>query len=260
MDGTHIPCTVQAHLQVPFRNWKGYTSQNVLAIVDFDMRFTYVVAGWEGSADDARVLNEAQINPTFMFPHPPIGNWNCVVTLLWNNNIFIVCFNTLIFPNASKYYLVDSSYANRPWHLAPYRGTNYHLHDRRRAGGDQKKEMFNHRHSALRNVVERTFGIWKQQFRTLWGIPHYTVQKQRDIIIACAVLHNFIRMSSFNDKMFSNATLKMRKRTTTKVKNHQRSNNTVMQVPWDIFVTTWQIWCGPLNEKWKGISNIGRIK
>jgi hypothetical protein len=31
----------------------------VLAAVDFDLRFTYVLAGWEGSAHDALILADA---------------------------------------------------------------------------------------------------------------------------------------------------------------------------------------------------------
>ena len=34
-------------------------TQNVLAAVDFDLRFTYVLAGWEGSAHDALILFDA---------------------------------------------------------------------------------------------------------------------------------------------------------------------------------------------------------
>jgi hypothetical protein len=52
----------------------GYTSQNVLAICDFDMRFTFVVAGWAGSAHDTRILKHALA--TFAsFPVPPKGNF-----------------------------------------------------------------------------------------------------------------------------------------------------------------------------------------
>ncbi|KAL0424427.1 UNVERIFIED_CONTAM: hypothetical protein Sradi_0977500, partial [Sesamum radiatum] len=36
-----------------YRSRKGRLAQNVLAICDFDMNFTYVYAGWEGSAADA---------------------------------------------------------------------------------------------------------------------------------------------------------------------------------------------------------------
>jgi len=38
---------------------KHTTTQNVLAVVDFDLRFTYVLAGWDGSAHDARILADA---------------------------------------------------------------------------------------------------------------------------------------------------------------------------------------------------------
>lgn len=38
---------------------KHTTTQNVLAAVDFDLRFTYVLAGWEGSAHDALILSDA---------------------------------------------------------------------------------------------------------------------------------------------------------------------------------------------------------
>ena len=34
-------------MQQAYRNRKGRTSQNVLCACDFDMRFTFVVAGWE---------------------------------------------------------------------------------------------------------------------------------------------------------------------------------------------------------------------
>jgi hypothetical protein len=37
-----------------------YSSQNVLAICDVDMRFIFVVAGWPGLVHDMRVFNDAQ--------------------------------------------------------------------------------------------------------------------------------------------------------------------------------------------------------
>lgn len=37
------------------------------------MIFTYIVAGWEGTAHDARILNEALVDPVFEFPIPPAG-------------------------------------------------------------------------------------------------------------------------------------------------------------------------------------------
>ena len=49
----------------------------MLVIVDFDMKFTYVVARWEGSVHDAWVLRDAQCDQSYRFPHPPADKVNC---------------------------------------------------------------------------------------------------------------------------------------------------------------------------------------
>ncbi|KAK4407976.1 hypothetical protein Sango_0378600 [Sesamum angolense] len=50
MDGTLVPAWVPQVDQNRYRSRKGRLAQNVLAICDFDMNFTYVYAGWEGMA------------------------------------------------------------------------------------------------------------------------------------------------------------------------------------------------------------------
>lgn len=42
-----------------FRGRKDYPTQNVFAACDFDMKFTYVLSGWEGTASDSRILKDA---------------------------------------------------------------------------------------------------------------------------------------------------------------------------------------------------------
>jgi len=42
---------VPAKISAAFRGRKHYPTQNVLAAVDFDLRFTYVLAGWEDGRD-----------------------------------------------------------------------------------------------------------------------------------------------------------------------------------------------------------------
>ncbi len=73
IDGSHVPVLVPADDMVNHTNRHGYTSQNVLAICDFDMRFTFVVAGWPGSANDTRILNHALSKFAHRFPHAPKG-------------------------------------------------------------------------------------------------------------------------------------------------------------------------------------------
>jgi len=47
------------HMQGRFRGRKQSCTQNVMVAVDFDLKFTYVLARWEGSAHDALVLADA---------------------------------------------------------------------------------------------------------------------------------------------------------------------------------------------------------
>lgn len=59
--------------------------------------------------------------------------------------------------------------------------------------------------TALRNVIERSFGVLKRRFAILRGVvPNYTMTTQINIIIACCVMHNFIRDPQPNDMYFTN--------------------------------------------------------
>jgi hypothetical protein len=73
IDGSHFLATVPALEQAKYIGWHGYASQNVMAVCDFDMRFTFVVTGWLGSVHDTRVLQDTLITYADRFPHPPEG-------------------------------------------------------------------------------------------------------------------------------------------------------------------------------------------
>ncbi|XP_048569188.1 uncharacterized protein LOC125550268 [Triticum urartu] len=129
IEGTHVPCNVPSRIVDRFRGRKPFPTQNVLAAVDFDLLFTYVCAGWEGSAHDSTVLRHS-------LEHP----------------------NGLRVPEG-KYYLADAGYAARREFLPPFRQTRYHLREWR--GNNRPRtqnELFNLRHSSLRTTVERHLG------------------------------------------------------------------------------------------------------
>jgi hypothetical protein len=56
IDGTHVDTNVRGKNKALYRDYKLNVSQNVLCIVEFDLCFTYVYAGWEGSTHDSRVF------------------------------------------------------------------------------------------------------------------------------------------------------------------------------------------------------------
>ncbi|KAG8383515.1 hypothetical protein BUALT_Bualt04G0021500 [Buddleja alternifolia] len=59
LDGTYIPIKVPPADKAHYRNRKGHIAVNVLGVCDRDMKFQYVLMGWEGSACDSRVLRDA---------------------------------------------------------------------------------------------------------------------------------------------------------------------------------------------------------
>ncbi|KAH7846085.1 hypothetical protein Vadar_009552 [Vaccinium darrowii] len=135
IDETQIEAWVPRNRQVASRGRKPTITQNVMAVCSFDMKFTYVYPGWEGSAHNGRVFNAAVSNPANNFPYPPIN----------------------------KYYVVDAGYTNMLGYLAPYRGRRYHKDE---FNGTNTvfctpMELFNYKHSSLRNVIEWCFGVLK---------------------------------------------------------------------------------------------------
>ena len=50
---------VPRRIQQAFRGRKKEPTQNVMVAVGFNLKFSYIVASWEGSAHDATVLADA---------------------------------------------------------------------------------------------------------------------------------------------------------------------------------------------------------
>jgi hypothetical protein len=65
-----------------------------------------------------------------------------------------------------------------------------------------EQELFNHLHSSIRNVTERSFGVWKMKWRILLNMLSYLMDKQKIIVAATMCLYNFIHENNANDKDF----------------------------------------------------------
>ena len=59
IDGTHIRVKVHRDEALRYRGRKEYPTQNVMGVCGFDMRFIYVLPGWEGTASDSRIIKGA---------------------------------------------------------------------------------------------------------------------------------------------------------------------------------------------------------
>ena len=68
IDGSHISATPLAINRPHYRNCKGKVLQNVLLSCTFDMRFCHVLSGWEGSANDGMIYDDARHNDLSILP------------------------------------------------------------------------------------------------------------------------------------------------------------------------------------------------
>ncbi|KAK6127054.1 hypothetical protein DH2020_039195 [Rehmannia glutinosa] len=96
LDGTYIKVTVSESDKGRYRTRKCDIAVNMLGVCDRNMKFIYVLTGWERSAADCRVLRDAVTRPNGL--KVPQGH-------------FCLC---------------DNGYTNGEGFLAPYKSVRYH--------------------------------------------------------------------------------------------------------------------------------------
>ena len=89
---------------------------------------------------------------------------------------------------------MDAGYALESGYMGPFKNTRYHLDDFRGVPIEtmSRQEKFNLTHSRLHNVIEWTFGVLKNWWQILDGVPYCHRTKQKMIIISCFALHNYL--------------------------------------------------------------------
>ena len=102
LDGSLLHAFVSKVDMARYRSRKGFISTNLLAACLFCLRFCYILAGWEGSAADARIYDEARRQDFVIEP--------------------------------GTYYLADAGFPLCDALLVPYRGVSYHLKEWEQAG------------------------------------------------------------------------------------------------------------------------------
>lgn len=84
--------------------------------------------------------------------------------------------------------LGDSGYPVRPYLITPL--TNPRT---------EAEQLFNEAQIRTRNVIERTFGIWKRRFPILSVGIRSQLPLAQDIVIATAILHNIACLQNENE-------------------------------------------------------------
>ncbi|XVF50461.1 hypothetical protein PTKIN_Ptkin04bG0102900 [Pterospermum kingtungense] len=95
--------------------------------------------------------------------------------------------------------------------LTPYRGVRYHLKEYSRCELENAKELFNHRHASLRNIIERAFGVVKKRFPIIASgtEPCYSLETMTEIVLACCILHNFLMGVDLDENLINEVDMEM---------------------------------------------------
>jgi hypothetical protein len=126
-----------------------------------------------------------------------------------------------------KYYLGDAGFMLKKGVITPYRGVRYHLKEYSARAPQNMKELFNHRHSSLRNVIERCFGVLKKRFPILSGgaEPFYSFEVMSDIVLACCILHNFLMGVDVDEALIAEVDRELPQHENERPHPHQRDED-----------------------------------
>ena len=173
IDCTHIDMECpDAKLASDFRDRKCSFSIQVQAVVDSNMRFLDVVAGWAGSVHDSRIFSLSNL---FLRRSEFFSSQSMMI-----NGVFV-----------QEYLIGDAGYPLTVNMMIPFPG--------RESSFTREQRVYNFKHSSTRMAVERAFGRLKTVFRILKNIvDRPNMEQLPTIVLACCILHN-IHLSLYAD-------------------------------------------------------------
>ena len=169
LDGKHIRIQCPAQSGSYFRNYKGFFSIILMALVDADYRFIWVDVGKNGSCSDAQVFNQCTLKDglqgnTMNVPPPdPIPHDD---------------------RDMPYFIIADDAFAMKTWLMKPYAQRDLSFEQR----------IYNYRLSRARRVVENAFGILANKWGCLKTEIALDVPNTIQVVKACVCLHNLCRM------------------------------------------------------------------
>lgn len=120
------------------------------------MEFMDIVARWPGSAHDSNIFSNSRLKARMELPESS----DCII-------------------------LGDSGYALSHYLMTPLANPI-----------TKAEKLYNESQIRSRNVVERTFGVWKRRFPVLFFGLRLKIETTMAVIQSCAILHNIARIEN----------------------------------------------------------------
>lgn len=169
LDGKHIRIVNPTGGGSMFYNYKHFYSIVLLAMCDADYCFTYINVGSCGKNSDSSIFRDSAL-----------------FRKLENNDLNIPGPKPLPGANDPVPYVIvaDGAFGISQKIMKPYVRSNM----------THKKKIFNYRLSRSRRFIESTFGIMSNKFRVFHTPINVGFNVAKNIVKACCVLHNYIRV------------------------------------------------------------------
>ena len=173
IDGKHIRIVCPRKGGSLYYNYKDFHSIVLLGICNANYEFIYVHVGCEGRCSDGGIWSQTKLQNLFEDDSNPMG----LPTSCHFEGI----------NNPLPFFLVgDDAFKLCPYLLKPYWGYNL----------THVQRIFNYRLSRCRRLIENVFGIMSTRFTLLQRAIEVSPDRAQNIVMACCVLHNFLRKCS----------------------------------------------------------------
>ena len=172
LDGKHIRIRSPNNTGTLYYNYKGFFSMVLLAVCDSNYCFTMFDLGQYGSNNDSGVLLSSEMGKKLVQEKLNIPN---------PTTLDGCAFDPL------PYFLVgDEIFPLKTYLMCPYAGS---------AALDEKKSVYNYRHSRARHVIENAFGVLVARWRIFNTPIHAKQENVEKIVLATIALHNYLRQT-----------------------------------------------------------------
>lgn len=136
-----------------YRNRKDVFSINTQVVADANLKIMDIVARWPGSVHDSTIFSNSRVKH-----------------LIETEQLGKCCL------------LGDRGYALKKYLLVPLADPQ-----------TPAEKLYNESQIRTRNVVERTFGVWKRRFPCIGSQLRVKLENVQPIIVSTAILHNICR-------------------------------------------------------------------
>lgn len=172
MDGKHISINKPIDSGSYYYNYKGFYSVVLFAVVNANYEFIYVHCGSNGRVSDGGILQDTDFGDLLDERKLNIPSPSSFPT-----------YRNICLPFV---FIGDEAFPLKENLMKPYPGKQI-SHD---------EKIFNYRLCRARRIVENVFGILASRFQALQSNLRMNLEAVDKIILACCVLHNYLRKKS----------------------------------------------------------------